>query len=454
MEKINLLKDSEKKVFYHYLIPSICSTLVTSIYILVDTLIIGQGVGAAGISALNIFLPFFAIYNGIGLMFGIGAGILISMEDGIGNKEKSDKYFISSLMAIIVIGIIFTIFTNMFLEQISYFLGANESSIDLVLEYGRCITLFTPVFIATNFLSPIVRNKKNPKLAMMSVLIGAGLNIVLDYIFVFPMNMGMVGAALATVIGSLTTVTVLLTHFIWKKNRIKLDFKGISLKRIKRIICCGGSNFLMEVASGFVIFIFNIQILKYIGNVGIVVYGIISNCAIVGMALFNGVAQASQPIIATNYGANEMNRVKVVLKYAMFTTISIGCLLFGVVFMFTETVIYIFVKANAEIISIGVPAIRTYLSAFCIMNINILLCNYFQSVGKEKASICISIIRGFLLNIILVLSLPMILGGTSLWFVVPITEVITLIGIVIYLVNLSNNGFNSEVKLNKLAIGE
>ena len=122
--------------------------------------------------------------------------------------------------------------------------------------------------------------------------------------------------------------------------------------------------------------------------------------------------------------------------------------------MFTETVIYIFVKANAEIISIGVPAIRTYLSAFCIMNINILLCNYFQSVGKEKASICISIIRGFLLNIILVLSLPMILGGTSLWFVVPITEVITLIGIVIYLVNLSNNGFNSEVKLNKLAIGE
>ena len=454
MEKLNLLKDDEKKVFCHYLIPSICSTLVTSIYILVDTLIIGQGVGAAGISALNIFLPIFSLYNGIGLMFGIGGGILISMEDGVGNKEKSDKYFNSSLIAAVIVGLIFTIFINIFLENISYFLGANENSIDLVLEYGRCIVLFTPVFIATNFLSPIVRNKKSPKLAMISVLIGAGLNIVLDYIFVFPMKMGMLGAALATVIGSLTTVVVLLSHFIWKKNRIEVSLKGASIKMIKRIIGCGGSSFLMEVASGFVIFIFNIQILKYLGDIGIVVYGIISNCIIVGMALFNGVAQASQPIIATNYGANKSNRVKKVLKYAMFTTAAIGCLLFLVIFMFTEEVIYIFVKTNEEIVSMGVPAIRTYLSAFCIMNINILFCNYFQSVGKEKSSIFISVLRGFLLNIILVLSLPIIFGGSSLWYVVPMTEVITLVGIIIYITKIKKDDFKSETVLNNCVIAE
>lgn len=128
MEKSNLLKDDEKKIFYHYLIPSICSTLVTSIYILVDTLIIGQGVGAEGICALNIFLPFFAVYNGIGLMFGLGGGILISMEDGMGNKEESYKYFISSLVAVVIIGLIFTILTNIFLEEISYFLGSNENT--------------------------------------------------------------------------------------------------------------------------------------------------------------------------------------------------------------------------------------------------------------------------------------------------------------------------------------
>ena len=244
--------------------------------------------------------------------------------------------------------------------------------------------------------------------------------------------MGMKGAAMATVIGSLITSLVLLTHFIKKKNRIKICTKGISFDMVKKIISCGSSSFLMEVASGFVIFIFNIQILKYIGNNGIVVYGIISNCVLVGLALFNGVAQASQPIIATNHGADEVKRVRNVLKYAMYTTIAIGIILFAIVFVFTKEVILVFVKADESIINMGITPIRMYLSGFCIMNINILMCNYFQSIGREKVSVSISIIRGFLLNIILVLIMPVVLGGNSLWIVVPITEIITFFGICIY----------------------
>lgn len=201
---------------------------------------------------------------------------------------------------------------------------------------------------------------------------------------------------------------------------------------VKKIISCGSSSFLMEVASGFVIFIFNIQILKYIGDNGIVIYGIISNCIIVGISLFNGIAQASQPIIATNHGADEVKRVRNVLKYAMYTTIAIGIILFAIVFVFTKEVILVFVKADESIINMGITPIRMYLSAFCIMNINILMCNYFQSIGREKVSVSISIIRGFLLNIILVLIMPVVLGGNSLWIVVPITEIITFFGICIY----------------------
>lgn len=244
--------------------------------------------------------------------------------------------------------------------------------------------------------------------------------------------MGMKGAAMATVIGSLITSLVLLTHFIKKKNRIKICTKGISFDMVKKIISCGSSSFLMEVASGFVIFIFNIQILKYIGDNGIVIYGIISNCIIVGISLFNGIAQASQPIIATNHGADEVKRVRNVLKYAMYTTIAIGIILFAIVFVFTKEVILVFVKADESIINMGITPIRMYLSAFCIMNINILMCNYFQSIGREKVSVSISIIRGFLLNIILVLIMPVVLGGNSLWIVVPITEIITFFGICIY----------------------
>lgn len=448
MEKLNLLKDKESKVFFHYLIPAVCSTLVTSVYLLVDTLIIGQGVGALGISALNIFMPFFLLFNGIGLLFGIGSGILISAEDGMGNKKKANQYFITGFVSILTVAIILCLIWNHYLEPLCVILGANSDTINLVLEYGKCIMMFAPVFMMSNYFAPIIRNMKNPKLVMCAVLTGSLLNIVLDYVFVFPMNMGMFGAAAATVIGSATTLLVLSTHFIKKQNRVKINKETISLNLLAPILKCGFSSLIMEVANGFVIFIFNIQILKYIGNNGIVVYGIISNCVLVGLALFNGVAQAAQPIIATNFGAGLNARVKKVLKYAMITTAIIGFSLFAVVFLFTGQVIQVFVKANAEILAVGIPALRIYLSAFCIMNINILVSSYFQSVGKEKVSIYISIIRGFLLNIVLAFVLPSVLPATILWAVVPLSELITLIFIAFYAkrsTDLENSVLNEEV---------
>lgn len=448
MEKLNLLRDKESKVFFHYLIPAVCSTLVTSVYLLVDTLIIGQGVGALGISALNIFMPFFLLFNGIGLLFGIGSGILISAEDGMGNKKKANQYFITGFVSILTVAIILCLIWNHYLEPLCVILGANSDTINLVLEYGKCIMMFAPVFMMSNYFAPIIRNMKNPKLVMCAVLTGSLLNIVLDYVFVFPMNMGMFGAAAATVIGSATTLLVLSTHFIKKQNRVKINKETISLNLLAPILKCGFSSLIMEVANGFVIFIFNIQILKYIGNNGIVVYGIISNCVLVGLALFNGVAQAAQPIIATNFGAGLNARVKKVLKYAMITTAIIGFSLFAVVFLFTGQVIQVFVKANAEILAVGIPALRIYLSAFCIMNINILVSSYFQSVGKEKVSIYISIIRGFLLNIVLAFVLPSVLPATILWAVVPLSELITLIFIAFYAkrsTDIENSVLNEEV---------
>ena len=448
MEKLNLLKDKESKVFFHYLVPAVCSTLVTSVYLLVDTLIIGQGVGALGISALNIFMPFFLLFNGIGLLFGIGSGILISSEDGMGNKKKANQYFATGFVSILSIAIILGLIWNYYLQPLCVILGANSDTIDLVLEYGKCIMAFAPVFMMSNYFAPIVRNMKNPKLVMCAVLTGSVLNVILDYVFVFPMDMGMFGAAAATVIGSLTTLLVLSTHFIKKQNRVKINKETISLNLLAPIFKCGFSSLIMEVASGFVIFIFNIQILKYIGNNGIVVYGIISNCVLVGLALFNGVAQAAQPIIATNFGAGLNTRVKKVLKYALITTTIIGVSLFAVVFLFTGQIIKVFVQANSEILSVGILALRLYLSAFCIMNINILISSYFQSVGKEKVAIYISIIRGFLLNIVLAFLLPSVLPSTVLWVVVPVSELITLVCITVYAkrnTSFENTSLNKEL---------
>lgn len=434
MTAIDLLKDNERRVFFHYLIPSICSTLVSAIYILIDTLVIGNGVSAEGISALNVCLPLYSLYMGIGLMFGVGGGILFSSEEGTGDTEKANKYLAASMIGVIIVTILITAVLALNLKDVLYLLGANDNSIDLVMEYGKYVVYCGPIFTCSYFLGPIVRNKKDPKLCMKGVLVGAVLNIVLDYLFVYPMDMGMTGAAIASVMSSLTTLLILLTHFRKKENRIKISAKGLSFNDFKQIVTCGSSSFLMEVATGFVILVFNIQILKHIGGNGVVIYGVISNCMLVGTALFNGVAQAGQPIISTNYGANKIGRVKSVLKYAVVITMFISIILYLITTIFTKDVISIFMKVNDDLMNIGVPAVRMYLSCFCLMGVNVLLCNYFQSVGREKVSVIISIVRGFLLNIILVVLMPSIFGGNSLWIVVPITEMITFMGIGIYYV--------------------
>lgn len=444
MTEIDLLKDNERRVFSHYLIPSICSTLVSAIYILIDTLVIGNGVSAAGISALNVCLPLYSLYMGIGLMFGVGGGILFSAGEGTGDTEKANKYLVTSIIGVTIVTILGTLALALNLKDILYLLGANDNSIDLVMEYGKYVVYCGPIFICSYFLGPIIRNKKDPSLCMKGVLVGAVLNIVLDYLFVYPMGMGMAGAAIASVMSSFMTLLILLTHFKKKENRFKISIKGLSFDDFKQVILCGSSSFLMEVATGFVIFVFNIQILKHIGENGVIIYGVISNCVLVGTALFNGVAQAMQPIVSTNFGSQKMDRVKSVLKYAIITAMTIGIVLYLITTIFTKDVISIFMKVNNDLIEIGVPALRMYLSCFCLMGLNVLLCNYFQSVGREKVSVAISIVRGFLLNIILLVLMPFIFGGNSLWLVVPITEIMTFVGIGVYIYNKKSIKENGE----------
>ena len=163
----------------------------------------------------------------------------------------------------------------------------------------------------------VIRNDGAPKLAMNAVIAGGVTNIILDYVFVFPMQMGMAGAAIATVIGSWLTVAILFVHFFTKKNQLKFNFKGIRPAFIKEIVVNGFASFLIEVSAGITIFIFNLQLLNYVGNIGVTVFGIICNVSIVIMGLCKGVNQAAQPIISMNHGAGKRERTQEVRGLAM-----------------------------------------------------------------------------------------------------------------------------------------
>ena len=237
--------------------------------------------------------------------------------------------------------------------------------------------------------------------------------------------MGMAGGAIATVIGSVTSVTLLLTHFMSKQNTMKLLKGKIQVNIIGRILHSGLPSFLIEVASGIVILLFNLQLLKYVGEVGVVVYSIMANSAIVAMSLFNGVSQGAQPIMATNYGAEQSERVVSVRKVGSITVVIIGIVLFLSGFLFPDIVVQIFIEPTTEVLDMARGAIRIYFAAFIMMSLNIFYSTYFQSVLKPKLSLIICLLRGIIICTILVFLLPLLIGVTGIWLVMPITELIT-----------------------------
>lgn len=427
MKQLNLLKEEPKKLFFQYLFPSISATLVTSIYVLADSIIIGKGIGSDGIAALNIALPLFTLLFGIGLLFGVGGGVLMSVANGSNNAKSANEFFSTSIVCAVIISIMLLIIGNIFFKPIFYLMGATDNNYHLVHDYAIYIIYFCPIFVFSTLLQAFVRNDKAPKKSMVAVITGGITNIVLDCVFIYGMGMGMAGGAIATVIGSTVSVLILLTHFVSKSNSMKFKLTGFSLKKVFRILECGVSSFLIEISSGIVILFFNLQTLRYIGEQGVVVYSIISNSAIIAMSLFNGVAQASQPIMAVNFGAKHFDRVKTIRQIASITTVTIGLLLCLTGALFPKIIIEIFVIPTDEIMNLGVAAIRVYFTAFIFMSLNILFSNYLQSIVQPYQAMFICLLRGIILSLLLLFLLPAIFGTNALWIVMPVTEAITLV---------------------------
>lgn len=426
MKEVNLLEDPVKKLFVGYLLPSISATLVTSIYILADTLMIGRGVGPIGIGALNLVLPLFSLFFGTGMLFGVGGGVLLSISKGKGDERQAREYFTAGFILAAAFGIFYVTAGHLFFDPLTRFLGRNASMDLYVQEYGRVLVTGAPVFLLSSFFQAFVRNDRAPKVAMTAVISGGVTNVILDYIFIFPMKMGMKGGAVASVIGSILTLFILLTHLFSRNNSLKLVW-GFQWKKMGEVIINGLASFLIEMCNGIVTFLFNRQLLFYVGDLGVVVYGIISNSALIVASINNGISQAVQPILATNYGAGKWNRLKETRRQGEITVILFGIVFAGIGLLFPGMVTEAFVKPTREILSMSVPAVRIYFSSFLAMGFNMLYSTWFQSVMKPGKSLLLCLLRGLVLNSLMVFLLPVFFGVTGIWSAMPAAEYLTLL---------------------------
>ncbi|MDO5717720.1 MAG: MATE family efflux transporter [Tissierellia bacterium] len=423
MAKLKEIVDGNlNKIYIKYLIPSVGGMLGTSLYVLGDTMIVGRGLGSAGLAALNLSIPIINLFTGLGLLFGIGGATAVSVDRGKGKTENINRIFTKSMVLTFMIGLFLTLFRIFFLDEFVSFLGAEGDIFLMSRDYLAILMSFSIPFLLNTTLMVFVRNDGAPKTAMAAMLIGSVFNVLLDYLFIIKLGWGMSGGALATGLAPVLGILILSSHFLKKKNKIKFQFPKGSSTKLKRIISNGIPSFIVEFSAGIVIFAFNQRLLKISGNLAVSAYSIIANLSLIAYAIFTGVGQAIQPIVSINYGAKNKKRILKTVKLGIFTAFSLGMLFFLSGLLFPEKLISLFIKDSSEIIDITRTGIKIYFSSFLLMGVNTVMTSYVQSKEQAKTSMIISLTRGLVLIIGFLMILSRRFGIIGVWLSLPMTE--------------------------------
>lgn len=418
-------KENTLQEFGKYVSQSVLSQLGVSCYILADTYFISKGVGADGLTALNLAIPVFSVMNGCGFMLGIGSGTKYGIMKGTGNEKRGDVLFTSSLCVVTVLAVIFMLIGLLAADPITVLVGANAEVYDMTRTYLQVILLFSPMFMINNLLGAMIRNDGNTSLAMTAMLSGCLFNIVFDYIFVFPMGLGLFGAVLATAVAPLISILILLQHFVKKKNQFRLIRVRPDVRLVASAAGLGVPSLVTEVSSGLVIAVFNLLILGLAGNVGVAAYGVVANISIVVIAIYNGIAQGVQPLLSREYGRSQEKNVHRFLGWAMMLTVILAMVIYVGIYWNADVIAMIFNSGrDMDLQRIAVEGLKIYFTACPFVGANILLAIYFAATDQAAPAQMISLLRGLIVIIPLAFIMANVAGLTGVWMTFPLTELV------------------------------
>ena len=427
MQNQNLLQANIKNTYFKYLLAASGSAMITSIYSTVDAAVVGHYAGPLGSAALAVIMPIWNIIYSIGLLVGIGGSVAYSYYKGQNKAEKANAYFTLSLDLAILVSVLCWLGIIFFDDQLLRLFGADDTLLPLAKEYMLPIKFVIPVYPFTHMLSAFLRNDNEPELATKAVLIGGIFNVFGDLFFVFVLDMGMFGAGLATALGGLISVLVMLSHFFGKKNSIHLEKIYGTLHKSRIVTINGFSSFISDLAMGIVAMLFNRQVMLHFGADALAVYGVIVQVAGFVQCTSYGAGQAAQPLISTNFGAGRYDRVKETNKYGLRTAVVMGIVWTALFLLIPNAFTHLYMKPTESVLAIAPDIMRIYGISFLLLPLNIYATYYFPSVMRAKSAMIISLGRGLVLCGVLIFVLPAVFGKEAIWWVMPITEVIVVV---------------------------
>lgn len=415
-------------------IPAMIGMLVNAIYNIVDRMFIGNApeLGSIGLAGISVCYPVTLIVMAISLMVGMGGATRFSISLGMEKRDDAATYMGNALSLTVIFGLLFMIFGNLFLEPLLKILGASQNVLPYAKSYLSIIlygAVFQCVAMAGNNFS---RAQGNPKNAMISQMLGAGFNIIFDYILIIVCHMGMEGAALATIGGQLLSALWQLSFLFGQRTIITLNHHLLKLKLryVKDIIKTGIPAFLMQISNSVLNIILNSTLVQYGGDIALSAIGIVTSIQTLILMPITGLMQGQQPLISYNYGAKQMERVKETVKYAVIGATVISVIGFLAIQLLTKPIVYCFNNEN-NVVQLTVNALHIWFMMLPVVGCQVMCANYFQAVGKIKISSVLNLLRQVIILIPCIYIFSSLFGLYGIFYAVPVADTLAFIMTVI-----------------------
>lgn len=419
-----LLEGSIPALLLTFSLPAIVGMMAQAAYMMVDRIFVGRAVGPQGIAGIAVCFPFMLILMAFGMLIGVGAAALVSIR--LGQQRKDDAEQVLGNAAVLVLGaaLVLTIVGLLLLDPLLRIFGASSAVLPYAHDYLRIIILGALFQVVGFGLNALIRGEGNPRIAMITMLIGVVLNVALAPLFIFAFGWGMQGAAAATVLSQAVSAAWVVLHFVGGKSVLKLHLRNLRLRWpiCAAILAVGSPQFGVQAAACVMNALLNNQLHAYGGDLAISVMGVIYVVVMmIAMPIF-GINQGAQPIIGYNYGALRFDRVKKALQTAVLAATGISVAGYVVAMIFPVQVIRMFGGADPALAQLGSDAMRRCLILVPIIGFQIVSSSYFQAVGKPKQALLLSLSRQFLLLIPAVLILPRYYGLNGVWAAFPTAD--------------------------------
>ena len=411
------------RLLLQYALPAIVAMVASSLYNMVDSIFIGQGVGALAISGLAITFPFMNLSAAFGAAIGVGSSAFLSVKLGQRDYDIANKILGNCVMLNIIIGIAFGGVGLLFLDPILRFFGASDATLPYAREYMVIILIGNAVTHLYLGLNAVMRAAGKPRVAMYITIFTVVINAILDPLFIYTLRLGIRGAAYATILSQLMALVWQWKLFGNRKEFLHFDYGKfrVEMPIVRNIISIGISPFSMNACACLVVIFINNSLMKYGGDMAVGAYGIANRIAFIFVMVTMGVCQGMQPIAGYNYGAQNYNRMLEVLRLAVMAGTLVCAVGFVIAVFFPEPCVRLF-TTDAELIEKSVVAMRYIMALFVIIGAQMVITNFFQSIGKAKVSIFLSLSRQLIFLVPAIAILPPLMGLDGVWLAMPLSD--------------------------------